>query len=190
VFGIVGSLAWNKRYAYCYGAELVRAVAHVSNANKISILICGGGDGFERLKELANGLPPGRVHLTGAVSAEQVNKYLSAMDIASLPQSVDGVGSFRYTTKLSEILALGLPVVTGQIPLSYDLDDGWLWRLPGPNPWSDEYITALAEFMSHVSRNDVETKARAVPQNLACFEVSKQIRRTTTFISDILASRR
>ena len=47
--------------------------------------------------------------------------HLAAFDLASLPQSVDGVGSFRYTTKLSEYLAAGLPIVTGQIPAAYDL---------------------------------------------------------------------
>jgi hypothetical protein len=49
--------------------------------------------------------------------------------------SVDQVGSFRYTTKLSKYLAFGLPVITGQIPLAYDLDDGWIWRLAGDAPW-------------------------------------------------------
>ena len=61
------------------------------------------------------------------------------MDVASLPQSVDGVGSFRYTTKLSEYLAARLPVVTGEIPLAFDLDDGWMWRLPGDAPWEERY---------------------------------------------------
>ena len=72
---------------------------------------------------------------------------MSAMDVASLPQSVDGVGAFRYTTKLSEYASAGLPVVTGRLPFSYDLDAGWLWRLPGDAPWSPRYVQALGRLM-------------------------------------------
>ena len=57
--------------------------------------------------------------------------YLCAFDVGSLSQSVDPVGSFRYTTKLSEYLAVGLPVITGEAPVAYDLDEGYLWRVPG-----------------------------------------------------------
>ena len=45
-----------------------------------------------------------------------MGEFLAAFDLASLPQSVDRVGSFRYSTKLSEYLAAGLPIVTSQIP--------------------------------------------------------------------------
>ena len=58
------------------------------------------------------------------MAAEEVVDYLAAFDLASLPQSVDRVGSFRYSTKLCEYLAVGLPIITGQIPAAYDLDAG------------------------------------------------------------------
>ena len=40
---------------------------------------------------------------------EEVVPVMCAFDVASLPQSMDGVGMFRYTTKIAEELALRLP---------------------------------------------------------------------------------
>jgi hypothetical protein len=111
------------------------------------------------------------------------------MDLVSLPQSVDGVGNFRYTTKLSEYLAAGLPVVTGQIPLSYDLDGQWLWRLPGYAPWSENYIFALARLMKSVTQADIRAKASFVPRNSPLFGRDEQVNRVTAFLSDILAEK-
>src|SRR5262249_31540693 len=143
VFGIVGSLAWNKRVGYCYGYELIEAIHRIDRPEAV-VLIVGEGDGRVRLEQLAGKRLGRTVIFTGSVGRDVVPDYLAAMDVASLPQSVDGVGSFRYTTKLSEYLAAGLPVVTGQIPLAYDLDGNWLWRLPGKAPWDDHYICALS----------------------------------------------
>ena len=108
------------------------------------------------------------------------------MDIASLPQSVDGVGSFRYTTKLSEYLAAELPVITGQIPLAYDLDSGWLWRLPGQAPWTDRYLTELSTFLNQVAREEVDTKKAAAKRALHDFDRDQQIQRVTAFLTDRL----
>src|SRR6516164_921903 len=105
------------------------------------------------------------------------------MDVASLPQSVDGVGSFRYTTKLSEYLAAGLPVVTGQLPFAYDLDDGWLWRLPGRAPWDPRYLQALADFLDRLDEDELRTHAAAVPRARPLFDRESQVRRTTAFVT-------
>lgn len=130
VVGIAGSLAWNRRFRYCYGWELVKAVKDVARSD-VHVLIVGDGTGLQHLKQLAGEKANRLVHFTGRVPQKEIPAYLAAMDIGSLPQSVDGVGSFRYTTKISEYLAAGLPLVTGQLPFAYDLGDDWLWRLPG-----------------------------------------------------------
>ena len=57
---------------------------------------------MQHLKDLAGEELGRTIILTGRVPREQVIDYLAAMDVGSLPQSVDGVGSFRYTIKLSE----------------------------------------------------------------------------------------
>ncbi|MFN7921995.1 MAG: glycosyltransferase [Bryobacteraceae bacterium] len=182
VFGIAGSLAWNRRYGYCYGYELVRAMEHVHRKG-VFALIVGGGAGLERLRGMAGS----SVILTGPVAREEVPAYLSAMDAGSLPQSLDGVGSFRYTTKLSEYLAARLPVVTGQTPVSYDLDGGWLWRLPGDKPWGDRFIESLANLMQTVTAQDIERRRSAVPGELPEFDESRQVKRVTAFLEDLLA---
>jgi hypothetical protein len=108
------------------------------------------------------------------------------MDLASLLQSVDAVGSFRYTTKLSEYLAAGLPVVTGQIPLAYDLDAGWLTRLPGRQPWTGECTRALATLLEDVTVDEIAARRAAVPRRLDDFDRDRQVSRVTSFLNDLL----
>jgi hypothetical protein len=186
VFGLVGNLAWNRRYGYCYGLELVRAVARTNRADVV-VLIAGDGDGTTHLQHAAGKLLGNRVHLTGRIPHTDVPAYLAAMDIVSLPQSVDRVGTLRYTSKLSEYVAARRPVVTGQIPLAYDLDDGWLWRLPGDTPWDETYVDALAGLMTTVKRSDVVAKMSAFPKDDWLFSRARQQRQAANFIRDLLA---
>jgi glycosyltransferase involved in cell wall biosynthesis len=185
VFGLVGSLAWNRRHCYCYGLELVRALRGTTRTD-LRVLVVGDGDGLAVLERERGG--DERALLPGAVSPEQVPEMLAAMDVASLPQSVDGAGSFRYTTKLSEYLAAGLPVVTGRIPLAYDLDTGWLWRLPGKAPWGAEYVHALARLMETVGRDAVNRRRLRVPVAPEVFDEDSQRRRVTAFLTELLDS--
>jgi len=189
VFGIVGSLAWTRSVQYCYGRELVEAMRR-SSREDVRVLVVGDGAGRRRLEALAGDRLGKSVLLTGAVPREEVPQYLAAMDVASLPQSADAVGSFRYTTKLSEYLAAGLPVVTGQIPLAYDLDDGWLWRLPGDAPWDDRYIAALAGLISGLTTEQLAVRRAAVPRTPREFDRERQVTAVTAFLSDLLATDR
>jgi glycosyltransferase involved in cell wall biosynthesis len=185
VFGLVGSLAWTKRIGYCYGLELVRALARTNRPN-LKVVIVGDGEGRTHLEKAAGERLGESVKLTGRVPRDQIPDYLAAMDVASLPQSVDQVGSFRYTTKLSEYLAAGLPVVTAQIPLAYDLGDAWLWRLPGKSPWDNRYIHALACLMNRLTTAELKDKQLAVPNSLPEFDRDAQVRRVTAWITDLL----
>jgi Glycosyl transferases group 1/Glycosyl transferase 4-like domain len=185
VVGICGSLTWNDRIAYCYGYELVRAL-HGFPPQQLTLLIVGDGTGRPKLE---SAIPPAwreRVRLTGRVPRNEVPRYLAAMDVASLPQSVDQVGSFRYTTKLSEYLAAGVPVITGQIPLSYDLPGDWLWRLNGDAPWSEEYVSALRHLLADLTPAAVEQKRTQVPSVLPEFDAQRQITRFAEFVGDLL----
>jgi hypothetical protein len=184
VFGIVGSLEWNARVGYCYGLELLEALALVERAD-IRVLIVGDGSGRARLVARAEQLGT-RAILTGRVDPRDVPAHLAAMDVASLPQSVDRVGAYRYTIKLPEYLAARLPVVTGQVPLAYDLDGGWLWRLPGEAPWDRRYIEALAALMRKLTPQEV-VRRRALVPGLAIFSRDGQQRRAVRFIEDVSA---
>ncbi len=89
VIGLAGSLDWNSRAGYCYGHELWRALEKVKNPNVVAIVV-GGGSGLPRLAGE-------RVILPGSVPRESIPDYLATMDIASLPQSCDRLGSARYS---------------------------------------------------------------------------------------------
>ena len=181
VIGIVGSLAFTPSVRYCYGLELTEA-ARLTQRPDLRFLILGDGTGRPELLRH----PDPRVILPGFVPRDQLPDYLAAMDLASLPQSCDGVGSFRYSTKLPEYLSAGLPVVTGQIPAAYDLGDGWLWRLPGQAPWTLTYIAALAKLLDTLTPADLAEKRAQVPAALPLFDREPQVRRATAFIADIL----
>jgi hypothetical protein len=184
VFGLVGSLAWHERAGYCYGTELVRAASGLERRDLV-VLIVGDGNGRGPLERLAGRRLGETVLLPGAVPRADVPLALAAMDVASLPQSVDGVGAFRYTTKLSEYLAAGLPIVTGEIPLAYDLDDGWLWRLPGNAPWDERYVAALARLMESIEAGEIEARRSLVPRESPLFSLERQRRQVCEFITDL-----
>ena len=185
VFGIVGSLDWNPRIDYCYGWELVQAVRGVDRASVV-VLVVGDGSGLEHLREAASDLD-GRAVFAGRVPRDEVPEYLSAMDVGSLPQSVDGVGAFRYTTKVSEYAAAQLPIVTGEIPLAYDLDAGGLWRLPGDAPWDPRYIAALTSLMERLTPEELGTKGSAARRWHGMFELDAQRQRVSDFVVDAVA---
>jgi Glycosyl transferases group 1 len=189
VVGLAGSLHWNERVSYVYGAELVQAVRRSERPDVVACIV-GDGDGLERLRELAGEELGGRVLLPGRVAPELVPDYLAAFDAGSLSQSVDALGGFRYTTKLSEYLAAQLPMITGEVPLAYDLDEGYLWRLPGDAPWSPAYIDALASLLAQIDRAQIDAKrAAAAAAGADLFDRAAQQRRMTSFVQDILAAR-
>jgi glycosyltransferase involved in cell wall biosynthesis len=185
VFGIVGRLEWNSRVRYCYGLELLLALARAKR-DGIGVLVVGGGSGQERLEAVAAALGLSNVYMAGFVERADVSAYLDAIDVASLPQSVDGVGAFRFTTKLSEYLSAELPVVTGQLPAAYDLDEGWLWRLPGDAPWDETYIAALARLMNKIDRAQIEERRSHVPRSSDLFDFGRQCKQVASFVEDLV----
>ncbi|RUS45266.1 glycosyltransferase [Cohnella sp. AR92] len=186
VVGIVGSLNWNSKAGYCYGYELVMALRELERKD-ITALIVGDGSGKDRLAKLAEGHD--NIMLVGRVPREEVSAYLSAMDLASLPQSVDQVGSFRYTTKISEYMAMGLPIVTGKLPMAYDLGDGMI-RLDGLKPWERRYIESMRGLLRRLEPEDLIRWQDEVPRELPAFNRGRQVQMTSEFIHDILSEQR
>jgi glycosyltransferase involved in cell wall biosynthesis len=190
VIGLAGSLHWNEAVGYVYGAEIVQAVCRCPREDLVACIV-GDGDGLQRLRDLAGDQLGTRVLLPGRVAPERVPDYLSAFDLGSLSQSVDKVGSFRYTTKLSEYLAAGLAVVSGEIPAAYDLDEGYMWRLPGAAPWSAAFVDSLTALLDRLDRDEVDRRREAASAAAgALFDKGAQQRRMSEFVADILASRR
>lgn len=190
VVGLVGSLHWNSRVEYVYGAELVRAIRLVTRRDLV-VCVIGDGPGRKRLEEIAGDDLGSRVLLPGRVPPAEVPDYLAAFDAGSLSQSVDRVGSFRYTTKLSEYFAASLPIITGEIPAAYDLDEGCMWRLPGDAPWSSTYVNALAELFQGLSAMEIAQRRQAVShRNNEPFDMAAQQRRMKAFVENLLADHR
>jgi glycosyltransferase involved in cell wall biosynthesis len=187
--GLVGSLDWRERTGYAYGLELVRALRRTRRRELVACIV-GDGSGRRRLEELAGPDLGSRILLPGRVSPAEVADYLAAFDLASLPQSVDRVGAFRYSTKLSEYTAAGLPIVTGENPLAYDLDGDRFWRLPGSAPWSPVYVEALTRLLETLTVEELAQR-RAALAGLSNdpFDKLAQQRRMTEFVDDLLASR-
>lgn len=181
VVGIVGSLAWNRRVGYCYGYELVQALKRVQRKDVYAIIV-GDGEGKNILESLANEHDLKRVRFTGRVPRTEVAAYLSAMDAASLPQSVDKLGSFRYSTKLSEYLAAGLPVFISQIPASYDLDTGWVMRIKGKYPWGSDFASSLAQTLGTLSADKLSSMGAAAKTAASQFDKATQAKRVAEFI--------
>lgn len=189
VVGLLGALDWNNRRQWCYGYDLVKA-AHRLARKDLCILVVGDGSGLPYLRDAAGDLLGERVFLPGPVPLEMVMPALSAMDVASLPQTVDGIGMYRYTTKLPEYAAARLPVITNQIPMAYDLGGGWTWRMPGENPWDVRHLDALAKLLDSLDPAAVAAKRAHIPDLETIFDRDAQIERVTEFLSDILAARK
>jgi hypothetical protein len=186
VYGLVGSLSWVDKRQYCYGVELVRARQLLSPAANVYVIILGDGNGMSQLKRLAGEMLNKQIFLTGNIPNDRIFEYLAAMDVASLPQSVDGVGSFRYTTKVSEYLAAKLPIAIGRVPMTYDLLSGWSWCLGGNNPWDGRYISELAQLMATLTPTEIVAKQQHIPTEITEFNLEYQREKVTQFIEDIL----
>jgi hypothetical protein len=185
VFGIVGSLDWNARKGYCYGLELVKALRYTRRHDVVALIV-GDGTGLPRLQEIAGDDLDRRVFLPGRIPNRLVASYLAAMDVGSLPQTLDPVGALRYTTKISEYVTARLPLVTGRLPLAYDLAETWAWRLPGIEPWRDDYVAELGRLMDRLSAEDVGERRRAIPDAVPAFDPAQQRRVVSAFITDLL----
>lgn len=187
VFGIAGTLDWNPSVKYCYGLELVKA-SLLLKRDDIHILIIGDGSGRNHLENLLEGQSKKHVTFTGQLPQNELPSYFAAMDFGSLPQSTNKVGSFRYTTKISEYISAGLPIITGRIPFAYDLDDGWIIRLAGKAPWDEVYINALADFMNHIDESELQHFKKAIPKKVPdIFDPVRQTKQVGSFVQEILA---
>lgn len=183
IVGIVGSLNWNNKKGYCYGYELAKASKLVTN-NQIHFLIVGGGTGLEKLKSICN---KEKVSFTGQVKRSDLWKYYRVMDIGSLPQSLDQLGIYRYSTKLAEYFQFLVPIITGQLPMAYDIAYPFSWRIEGKYPWDDEYIQSLASVLNNISVSGLEEKK----EKLKSYGLDKagQHERFNSFIEDIKKER-
>lgn len=162
VCGVVGSLKWTPRQAYCYGLELVEALKRVRRAD-LSLLIVGDGDGRSRLEAAVPEALRARVVFTGRLPEAEVVSAMNAMDVGFITQTLDGLGSFRLTTKLPEYLACGLPVAMSPTPGYFDYVRPAGWPLPPLHPASPEFHAGCAAWLDGLCWDDINEKAGRAP---------------------------
>jgi hypothetical protein len=157
VCGMVGSMRWSDRQQYCYGLELVKMFPYLGRTD-VTLLMVGDGDGRERLEQLVPAAVKDRVIFTGRIPADEVPTKMQAMDIGFVTQTLDGLGSYRLTTKLPEYLASGVAVAMSPVPGYFDYVGRAGWALPPFHPASDAFHRGVARWLDSVSKVDVMEK--------------------------------
>ena len=102
VFGLVGSLIWADAVRYCYGLELVRAIARSTRSGRPRRAPSATATGRRRrLEEEAGSAPGVRVHLTGRVAREDLGKSEGGRLVEVAVTTID-----RLTTPYDDRVAL------------------------------------------------------------------------------------
>jgi glycosyltransferase involved in cell wall biosynthesis len=117
-----------------------------------------------------------------------VPRALSAFDVGFVTQTIDGLGSYRLTTKLPEYLASGVPVAMSPIPGYFDYVGDAGWALPAGHPAASSYHGELAHWIEGLEKRDVERRrlpARAIAE--ARFDYGQLSRRFAMFVEHVLA---
>jgi glycosyltransferase involved in cell wall biosynthesis len=158
VCGVIGSLEWVRRQSYCYGLELIESLKRLKRPD-VSVLIVGDGNGRAILESAVPAGLRSRVVFTGRLREAEVVTAINAMDIGFVAQTLDGLGSYRLTTKLPEYLACSLPVAMSPVPGFYDYVGEAGWPLPPFHPASVEFHWRCAAWLEGLARDEVGERA-------------------------------
>jgi|DewCreStandDraft_1066081.scaffolds.fasta_scaffold01185_15 glycosyltransferase involved in cell wall biosynthesis len=150
VVGVVGSLRWSRALGFCYGWELIEALARVTDLPIVGVIV-GDGSGLPRLREQARAQGVhDRVHFVGRVPFDQLPEYINLMDVCLSTQTNDLVGEVRTTGKLPLYLACGRFVLASRVgEAARILPEEMLIPYEGREP----YANALAERLRWLVRN-------------------------------------
>jgi len=144
VVGVLGSAHWNARLRWCYGRDVVEAVAAAGRPDVLG-LVLARGDGVPHLRTLARerGVAD-RVRFEDPGSTAEAWQRLAAVDVALSTQTNDVVGQSRTTGKLVQYMAAGRYVLASRVGAAASL-------LPAPmlvdyhGAWDEGYFGRLAE---------------------------------------------
>jgi glycosyltransferase involved in cell wall biosynthesis len=117
---------------------------------KARLLLVGGGEDFDRAQALARQLNiDQRTLFTGRVAPDEVPDYFAVSTITVDPVRDDLIARARSPLKVLESLALGVPVVTGDVGDRRELlRDGQLGLLVQPGD-SDALAAGLLTLLQH-----------------------------------------
>lgn len=146
---------------------LISAFAEVVPLAKDTVLLLvGGGEDLETLKEQARGLGiEDATRFVGRVAPDQVPAFLALADVSVDPVLDDDVARARSPLKVFESLAAGTPVITGDVgDRRAFLGDGRVGSLVAPGRVSDLAEGILARLQEQVTREMREAAVEAVAQ--------------------------
>ena len=141
--GVLGTAHWNARRQWCYGRDVIEAVARSTRRDIIGVLLVAG-DGVPRLRDLAarRGVG-GRVLFVDPRYGGEAWDQLAALDVAISTQTNDAVGQARTTGKLVQYIAAGKYVLASRVGTAADvLPPSMLLDYHGA--WDEEYFARLA----------------------------------------------
>ncbi len=165
--GLLGSLVWSPRHRFCYGWDLVEALAHLRDL-PVHGLIIGDGDGMARLQRRAAELAVAdRLLFLGRLPYADLPRHLSLMDVCLSTQSNDRVGQVRTTGKLPEYLACGRYVIATDVGEAHTLlrEVGSLLSYEGVR--DDSYPPRLAAHIRWLYEHPQELSRAAAGRELA-----------------------
>jgi glycosyltransferase involved in cell wall biosynthesis len=143
VVGVLGSAHWNARRRWCYGRDVVEAVAAARRTDVVGVLLVRG-DGLPRLRALAEarGVRE-RVIVAEPGDARLAWQQLAAVDVALSTQTNDTVGRVRTTGKLVQYMAAGRFILASRVGAAAALlPDEMLVDYHGA--WDEGYFARLA----------------------------------------------
>ncbi len=147
VIGYVGTVALHNHPVDLLLAAFARIARYRSD---VALLVIGGGEDLQLIRDqaIALGLAD-RVLFTGQVPLRAVPTYLALVDVSVDPVRDDVVARARAPLKLFESMALGIPVVTGDVgDRARYLDGGQVGVLVPPTD-----IPALAQALDALLRD-------------------------------------
>ncbi len=109
----VGSMGLQSHPVDLLLQAFVRILAAIPNAR---LLLVGGGEDYDKLQKLAHelGVAP-QATFTGRVAPEEIPAYFALATVSVDPVHNDLVAKARSPLKIVESLAMGKPVVTGDV---------------------------------------------------------------------------
>jgi glycosyltransferase involved in cell wall biosynthesis len=143
VVGVLGSAHWNARRRWCYGRDVIEAVA-AARRRDVRGAVLVQGDGLPRLRALA-----GRLGVADRVVFAEPDEatawsQLAAVDVALSTQTNDVVGRVRTTGKLVQYMAAGRFVLASRVGAAAALlPEVMLVDYHGP--WDEGYFARLAQ---------------------------------------------
>lgn len=143
VLGVLGSAHWNARRRWCYGRDVIEAMALARRRDVLGVLLVQG-DGVPHLRSLARARGVcERVRLLEPGPGRAAWEQLAGLDVAVSTQTDDPVGRVRTTGKLVQYMAAGRFVLASRVGAAAALlPDEMLVDYHGA--WDEGYFARLA----------------------------------------------